>query len=119
MAVGNSAIFNGTATRDTAVDWETEFVGSAAVTKTVEFAIKKGDKPPDVAQKLADAFNSTNIPSPSATANGANVRFTPAKASYDVNGMRFTISKLTKNIPGNGSSVPMGNSGVSVKNANS
>ena len=120
MAVGNSAIFTGTArqTQTTAVDWETDYVSSPAVPKKAKFDINEGDSARTVAQNLADAFNKRNNPSFCATANGPSVRFTAEDGSYVVSDMRFAADGQTTNIPGEGGNVAVGNTGVSVRNAN-
>ena len=73
MAAGNSAIFSGVASQDTALDWETDFSASPAVPTKARFNIKEGYTPQVVAQKLADAFNSKNGPGYRATPTGAKV----------------------------------------------
>ena len=119
MAFGDSAIFAGAASQTTPVDWETDYAASPAVPKKAKFDINEGDTPQVVAQNLAGAFNSRNKPSFSATANGPKVRFTAEDGSYVVSDMRFTINSQTENLPGNGNSVAVGNTGLSVRNANS
>ncbi len=120
MAVGDSAIFTGTASQSqtTAVDWETEYAASPGVPKKAKFDINEGDTPQTVAQNLADVFNSRNNPSFNATAHGPNVRFTAESSSYVVNDMKFTADGQTTNIPGEDGNVAVGNTGVSVRNAN-
>ena len=120
MPVGDTAIFSGEATRSqtTVVDWETDYVGSPKVPKKAKFDINERDMPKIVAQNLADDFNSKNGPHFSATATGAEVVFKAEDPKYEVSDMRFTINNEPTNLPGNGPSVPLGNTGVSVKNAN-
>lgn len=119
MAYGNSANFSGLARLDAAVDWETDFAASPAVAKIANFDINEGDEPARIAQKLADDFNNKNNPSFSATANGPDVCFTAQDPNYKVSDLRFTLNSQTNNLPGDGASVPMGNTGLSVNNANS
>lgn len=122
MAHGNTAIFSGTASKTptavVAVVWETDFSASPAAPKPAKFKIKKPDNPTKVAKKLADDFNDRHDFF-SATANGPKVVFTAETPIYEVSDMRFTINSETTNIPANGPSVPLGNTGLSVRNANS
>ena len=116
MAFGSIAIFGGTASQPTAVDWETDYASSPAVPKKAKFDIKEGDTSQTVAQNLAAAFNNRNNPSFSAKANGPNVRFTAEDGKYVVSDMRLTINSQTKNLPGDGADVAVGNTGMSVRN---
>ncbi len=119
MPYGNIASFSGTARSQATVDWETDFAASPAVPKIAKFDINEGDKPPTVAQNLADDFNKRNMPSFCATPNGSDVVFTAQDSKYKVSEMRFKINNGgTKNLPGDGAGVPVGNTGLSVKDAN-
>ncbi len=118
MAYGDTAIFAGGAAQPAAVDWETDYAASPAVAKKATFDIKEGDTPQTVAQNLAAAFNSSN-PGFSATATGDKVVFTAAEPTYKVSDMRFVINGgLPENLPASGASVAVGNTGLSVNNAN-
>ena len=118
MAYGNRAIFSGGATQPTAIDWETDYAASPAVAKKATFDIKEGDTPQTVAQNLAAAFNSCNAPNFSATATGDDVVFTASELQYKVVDMRFIMNSQTENLPASGAIVAVGNTGLSVKNAN-
>ncbi len=122
MAVGNTAIFSMTGAKQSqapeeVVDWETDFVGSPVVPKKAKFGIREGNTPPIAAKNLADAFNKAHESGFEATATGAAVRFT-APPPYKVDQMKFTIGGNTTNLDGDGASVPLGNTGLSVRNAN-
>ena len=80
--------------------------------------IKEGDTPQTVAENLAAAFNSCNAPNFIATATGAEVVFTASELQYKVSDMRFIINSQTENVPASGAIVAVGNTGLSVKNAN-
>ncbi len=118
MAYGNIANFSGGATQPAAIDWETDYSASPAVAKKATFDIKEGDTPQTVAQNLAAAFNSCNAPDFSATAAGDKVVFTASELQYKVSDMRFIINGQTENLPASGAIVPVGDTGLSVKNAN-
>ncbi len=122
MAYGNKAIFSlsvadGSQAPEQVVDWETDYVGSPVVPKKTKFDIKEGNTPPVVAKNLADAFNNANDSGFKATATGAAVLFT-APAPYKVDQRRFTIDGKMTILPGDGANVPMGNTRLSVRNAN-
>lgn len=122
MAIGDSAIFAGTASKSASVTWETDFAGSPAEAIKATIDICERDTPPTVARKLETAWNSLNCPPYKAEVRGggAAVRFTDGshKPRY-VDAMRFTVAgSQPQPVPGNGPSVPVGNTGLSVKNAN-
>lgn len=119
MAYGDTAIFAGGAAQPAAVDWVTDYAASPAVAKQATFDIKEGDTPQTVAQNLAAAFNSNNGPDFSATAADDKVVFTAADLTYKVSDMKFTINGgLPENLPASGASIAVGNTGLSVNNAN-
>lgn len=118
MAIGESANFSGKSSQSETVDWETDFSASPAEPKKAKFEICEGDKPPKVAQALADDFNSKNKPCFSAEATGARVVFKAEDPTYKVTCMRFTVNGKTENLPGDGANVEVGKTGLFVKNAN-
>ena len=120
MANGDSVNWSGRTTRTDTVTWETDYVASPAETPTASFQISEGDTPPTVAHNLETAWNKSNNPPYKAEATGAVVRFTDesTKNPRKVDGMRFTVAgSQTTPVPGNGTSVPVGNTGLSVNRA--
>ena len=97
MAFGDSAIFSATATQTARVNWETDYIGSHRYV----------------------AWNSLNYPCYKAVATGAVVHFKDESFNNPrkVDGMCFSVagSPFTP-VPGNGASVPVGNTGLSVRN---
>jgi len=118
---GNTAHFSGGATQPApAIDWETDYAASPAVAKKGTFEVKEGHTPKTVAQNLAAAFNRCNAPNFSAKATDDKVVFTASDLTYKVCDMRFSINNGPKvDLPSDGTSVPMGNTGLSVNNTNS